>query len=103
MTDVTLPSGATATLKDVATLTAGDKIAVQSTLTVDMAGGEMRFTLAMGEEIKVATIAHVVAAWSFEAAPSVESVQKLTLPDYAALCKATEEHNAALGLGADKS
>lgn len=103
MTEVTLPSGGSATLKEVKDLKAGDKLAVQGALTIDMSGGEMQMNLAMLEEIKVSTIARVVLAWSFEAAPSVESVQDLSLADYAALCDATAEHNAALGLGADKS
>jgi hypothetical protein len=101
--DVNLPSGATATLREVADLTAGDKLAVQSAITIDTAGGNMQISLGLAEEMKIATVAHVVSAWSFEAPPSVISVQTLSLADYAALCDAAQPHMAALGMGADKS
>lgn len=101
--EVQLSAGQTATVMDVDALRTGDKLAVQGEVKFDVQNGELQFTMALGEEMKVAVIAHCVSAWTLPDAPSVASVLKLPLADYDALCEATAPHRTALNVGADKS
>lgn len=102
-TEVTLPSGTVATVKDVAALSAGDKLAVHSEIALEQVNGKTKVTLGLLEELKVATAAHVVEKWSNEAETSIHTVTKLGLADYNALMDAIKEHVKLLGLVTDKS
>jgi hypothetical protein len=103
MSDVTLPSGTTVTVKDVSALNAGDKLAVHSAIALEQVNGKTKVTLGLLEELKVATAAHVIEKWSRDAEVSIEGVLSLGLEDYDALMVAIQAHSKLLGMGADKS
>lgn len=83
---VTLPSGATVTLKDPALLRVKDrKKVIQAS---DAKIGDLTKALALGD----ALIAMLVEEWSFDLLPpsvNLESLDELEIPDYDALVEAT--------------
>jgi hypothetical protein len=86
---VTLPSGATVTLKDPSTLRVKDRKRVMK--TADGAeGGDLTKALALGD----ALIAMLVEEWSFDLLPpsiKLESLDELTMVDYDSLVKHTQD------------
>jgi hypothetical protein len=85
---VTLPSGATVTLKDPSTLRVKDRKRVLRSSEIE--GGDMTKALALGD----ALVAMLVEDWSFDLIiPSVkiESLDELTMTDYDALVEETKD------------
>ena len=88
--EVTLPSGATVTLKDPSLLRVKDRKKVMKTAD-STTGGDLSKALALSD----ALIAMLVETWSFEKLmiPSVkiDSLDELTMADYDALVEHTKE------------
>lgn len=85
---ITLPSGATVTLKDPAELKVKDRKRVMK--AADTEGGETTRALALRDAI----VALSVKEWSFDLLPpsvNVESLDELSMADYDALAEATED------------
>ena len=90
---VTLPSGATVTLKDPSLLLVKDRKRVL--LSAEGEGGDLSRALALGDAI----IAMLVTEWSFDLViPSVriDSLGELTMADYDALVEHTKDAQNAL-------
>jgi len=90
---VTLPSGATVTFKDPATLRVKDRKRVLK--SADIEGGDLSRALALGD----ALIAMLIEDWSFDLIiPSVklESLDEMTMQDYDALVEATKDAQSYL-------
>lgn len=90
---ITLPSGATVTLKDPSTLRVRDRKAVIKSAEVE--GGELTKALALGD----ALIAMLVEDWSFDLLiPSIkmESIDELEMADYDFLVEKTKEAQKSL-------
>jgi len=86
---VTLPSGATVTLKDPSTLRVKDRKNVMRSAD-NAVGGDLTKALALGD----ALIAMLVETWSFDLIPpsvKLESLDELTMVDYDALVEYTKE------------
>jgi hypothetical protein len=86
MSKLTLPSGATVTLKDPNTLKVKDRNRI-------MKAGDGGSAAERGIAISNALLAILVEDWSFDLIlPSVkvDSIEELTIPDYSALLKETE-------------
>lgn len=91
---VTLPSGATATLKDPNTLRVKDRRAIM-TASEKVEGGDLAKALALSD----ALLAILITDWSFDLPiPSVKtsSVDELEMKDYDALVEHTKEAQKAL-------
>ena len=85
---ITLPSGATATLKDPSLLRVKDRKKVLK--STDVEGGELTKALAL----QAALIAMLIEDWSFEfAIPNInlDSLDELEMRDYDALIEETSE------------
>ena len=83
---ITLPSGATVTLKEAAELKVKDRNRI-------MLAGDEDTQAAKGIAIGNALLAAIIEAWSFDLLiPSVkvDSIEELSIPDYTALMKETE-------------
>lgn len=92
-TKITLPSGATVTLKDPSNLRVKDRNRVIK------AGDGLTGEIAKGLAFSEALIATIVEDWSFDLLiPSVksESLEELEIADYDALVKASEDISAIL-------
>jgi hypothetical protein len=90
---VTLPSGATATIKDPNTLRVKDRNRVIK------AGDGLTGDIAKGLAFSEALVATIIEDWSFDLIiPSVkpESLEELEIADYDALVKASEEISKVL-------
>lgn len=90
---VTLPSGATAKLKDPKTLKVKDRKKVLRTSEVE--GGDLSKAMALSD----ALIAMLVEEWSFDLlipAVKIESLDELDMADYDALVEHTKEAQEAL-------
>lgn len=90
---VTLPSGATVTLKDASLLRVKDRKRVLKSSEVE--GGDLTRALALGD----ALIAMLVEDWSYDLIiPSVklDSLDELTMQDYDALVDETKDAQAFL-------
>jgi hypothetical protein len=86
---VTLPSGATVTLKDPSTLRVKDRKNVMRSAD-NAVGGDLTKALALGD----ALIAMLVETWSFDLIPpsvKLESLDELTMVDYDALVEHTKD------------
>lgn len=91
---VTLPSGATVTLRDPKTLRVKDRKKVITT-SENAKGGDLSKALALGD----ALVAMLVREWSFDLIiPSVkiESLDELEMADYDALVEHTKDAQAYL-------
>jgi len=87
-TKITLPSGASVTLKDPALLRVKDKKRVLKSSETE--GGDLSKALALGDTL----ISVLIEAWSFDLPiPSVklDSLDELEIQDYDALVEATKE------------
>jgi hypothetical protein len=85
---ITLPSGATVTLKDPALLRVKDRKRVLKTADVD--GGDLTRALALGD----ALIAMLIEDWSFDLlipALKIDNLDELEMKDYDALVDATKD------------
>jgi hypothetical protein len=85
---ITLPSGATVTLKDPSTLRVKDRKRVLKSAEVE--GGDLTRALALGD----ALIAMLVEDWSFDLivpAVKIDSLDELEMADYDFLVEATKE------------
>ena len=101
---VELSGGHSASLKPVDLLKASDRLAVHGEIALETVNGKVKMTMALAEELKVATIVHVIESWTRPEKVAIESVVDLTMKDYNKLVAATKEHMKALGVGAaDKS
>ena len=92
-TKITLPSGATVTIKDPASLRVKDRNRVMK------AGDGLTGEVAKGLAFSEALIATIIEEWSFDLMiPSVklESLEELEIADYDALTKASEDISAIL-------
>ena len=92
-TKITLPSGATVTLKDPSTLRVKDRNRVIK------AGDGLTGEIAKGLAFTEALIATIVEDWSYDLIiPSVksDSLEELEIADYDALVKASEDISAIL-------
>jgi hypothetical protein len=92
-TKITLPSGATVTIKDPAGLRVKDRNRVMK------AGDGLTGEVAKGLAFSEALIATIIEEWSFDLMiPSVklESLEELEIADYDALTKASEDISAIL-------
>ena len=92
-TKITLPSGATVTIKDAATLRVKDRNRVIK------AGDGLTGEIAKGIAFSEALVSTIVEDWSFDLIiPSVkpESLEELEIADYDALVKASEEVSKVL-------
>jgi hypothetical protein len=90
---VTLPSGATVTLKDPSTLRVKDRKTIIK--ASEKGDGELSRALALGD----AMVAILIDEWSFDLIiPSVqiESLDELTMADYDALVEHTKEAQKSL-------
>lgn len=90
---ITLPSGATATIKDATLLRVKDRKRVL--ITADIEGGDLTRALALGD----ALIAMLVEDWSFDLVlPSVKIsiLDELEMADYDALTEVTKDAQKAL-------
>ena len=86
---VTLPSGATVTLKDPSTLRVKDRKNVMKSAD-NTVGGDLTKALALGD----ALIAMLVETWSFDLIPpaiKLDSLDELTMADYDALVEHTKD------------
>jgi hypothetical protein len=85
---ITLPSGATVTLKDPSSLRVKDRKRVLKSAEVD--GGDLSRALALGD----ALIAMLVEDWSFDfliPAIKIDNLDELEMKDYDALVDETKE------------
>ena len=92
--EVKLPSGATVTLKDPATLRVKDRKNVMRSAD-NAEGGDLTKALALGD----ALIAMLVESWSFDLIPpsiKLESLDELTMTDYDALVEYTKDAQSYL-------
>jgi len=92
-TKITLPSGATVTIKDPSGLRVKDRNRVMK------AGDGLTGDIAKGLAFSEALIATIVEDWSFDLLiPSIkpESLEELEINDYDALVKASEDISAIL-------
>lgn len=92
-TKITLPSGATVTIKDPSGLRVKDRNRVMK------AGDGLTGDVAKGLAFSEALIATIIEDWSFDLLiPSVklESLEELEINDYDALVKASEDISAIL-------
>ena len=83
---ITLPSGATVTIKNASELKVKDRNAI-------MIAGDEQSAARKGIAIGNALLAVIIEDWSFDLIiPSVkvESIEELSIPDYTALMKETE-------------
>jgi len=83
---ITLPSGATVTLKEAAELKVKDRNRI-------MLAGDEDTQAAKGIDIGNALLAAIIEDWSYDLLiPSVkkDSIEELSIPDYVALMKETE-------------
>lgn len=90
---ITLPSGATVTLKDPKMLRVKDRKNVLKSAEVD--GGELSRAMALGD----ALVAMMIEEWSFDLViPSarIDSLGELEMRDYDALVDATKEAQSYL-------
>jgi hypothetical protein len=90
---ITLPSGATVTLKDPSTLRVKDRNRVIK------AGDGLTGDVSKGIAFNEALLAVIIEDWSFDLiVPSVkpESLEELEIADYDALTKATEDISSIL-------
>ena len=92
MAKLTLPSGATITLKDPSTLKVKDRNRI-------MKAGDGGSAAERGIAISNALIAAIVEDWSYDLLiPSVkeDSIEELPIPDYSLLVKQTENYIKAI-------
>jgi hypothetical protein len=85
---ITLPSGATVTLKDPSSLRVKDRKRVLKSAEVD--GGDLSRALALGD----ALIAMLIEDWSFDfliPAVKIDNLDELEMKDYDALVDETKE------------
>jgi hypothetical protein len=85
---ITLPSGATVTLKDPASLRVKDRKRVLK--TADVEGGDLTRALALGD----ALIAMLIEDWSLDLlipALKIDNLDELEMSDYDALVDATKD------------
>ena len=85
---ITLPSGATVTLKDPASLRVKDRKRVLK--TADVEGGDLTRALALGD----ALIAMLIEDWSLDLlipALKIDNLDELEMADYDALVDATKD------------
>ena len=85
---ITLPSGATATLKDPSLLRVKDRKRVLKSAETE--GGDLSKPLALGD----ALIAMLIEDWSFEfliPALKIDNLDELTMADYDALVEETKD------------
>jgi hypothetical protein len=85
---ITLPSGATVTLKDPASLRVKDRKRVLK--TADVQGGDLTRALALGD----ALIAMLIEDWSLDLlipALKIDNLDELEMADYDALVDATKD------------
>ena len=85
---ITLPSGATVTLKDPASLRVKDRKRVLK--TADVEGGDLTRALALGD----ALIAMLIEDWSLDLlipALKIDNLDELEMKDYDALVDATKD------------
>jgi hypothetical protein len=90
---ITLPSGATATLKDYASLKVKDRKAVLKSTEVD--GGDLTKSMALQD----ALISMLVEAWSFDLpipSKNIDSIGELTPADFDALIEETKDAQKSL-------
>ena len=90
---VTLPSGATVTLKDPSKIRYGDRKRLY--LSIDIEGSDLVRAMAMND----ALIGMLVEEWSLEApvpAIKADSIDQLEIADYDALVEHTKEAQTAL-------
>ena len=90
---ITLPSGATATLKDNSLLKVKDRKALMK--STDIEGGDTTRSMAMQD----ALIAMVVTEWSYDLpipSVSIDSLGELTPADFDALIEATKDAQKSL-------
>ncbi len=92
--EITLPSGATVTLRD--KLTAKDKFRVQSSirLSLDTATGLQESTGSIVNDMRNALLVGIIEKWSFDSLPlpsiQASSLDDLDIDDYNALSDAVE-------------
>jgi GTP cyclohydrolase III len=103
MATVSLPSGKTAEIADVDSLTAGVKLAAQRAVSMTVSGGKVVMTLALTEDMKVAALAQLITSWTHEFPVTVKNIEALGIKDYNALSDAVKEHMALLRTTPDKS
>jgi hypothetical protein len=103
MASVTLPSGIKAELMNVDELTAGVKLAAQRAVSVTLKDGKMVMSLAMSEDIKIATIAAVLKSWDSALEANQHGIEQLGIKDYNALVGFCKEHLELLKSTPDKS
>lgn len=90
---VTLPSGATVTLKDASLLRVKDRKRVLR--SAESEGGDLTRALALGD----ALIAMLIEDWSFDLiipAIKIDSLDELEMPDYDALVEHTKDAQSFL-------
>lgn len=90
---VSLPSGATVTLKDPSKIRYGDRKRLYK--SIDIEGSDLVKAMAMND----ALIAMLIEAWSLDApvpAVKAESIDELEIADYDALVEHTKEAQKAL-------
>lgn len=103
MANVQLPSGINAVLLDVEELTAGVKLAAQRAVTMTIKDGKMVMSLAMGEEVKIATLAAVLKSWDSTLPADQHGIEALGIKDYNALVEFCKDHLELLKSAPDKS
>ena len=90
---VTLPSGATVTLKDPSKIRYGDRKRLYK--SIDIEGSDLTRAMAMND----ALIAMLIEGWSLDApvpAVKIESIDELEIADYDALVEHTKDAQKAL-------
>lgn len=103
MATVELPSGIKAELLDVDKLTAKVKLDAQRAVSMTIKDGKMALSLALSEEMKIATVASCLTSWSSELPADQRGIEALGIKDYNALMDAAKEHLELLKSTPDKS
>jgi hypothetical protein len=103
MATVELPSGHTADILDTDELTAGVKLAVQRSIQMVVKDKQVVMSLALSEEMKIATLVKVIKSWTHEKLPTAQAIEELSIRDYNALTEAIKEHMKLLSASPDKS
>jgi hypothetical protein len=103
MATVELPSGKTAEVLETDKLTAGVKLAVQRAVSMVVKDGQMAISLALTEEMKIATMVKVVTSWTHDFPVTAQTIENLSIQDYNALSEAVSEHMKLLRTAPDKS
>ena len=103
MAEVKLPSGDTAVIMEIEELTAGVKLAAQRAVQMTLQNGKMVLSLALNEEMKIASLAVLIKSWSKPVPVTAKEIERLGIKDYNALTEAVKGHLKELRTTPDKS